>query len=68
MQKLNFVFSLVMVFVLLGLSALSFFTDVLGEFVQGSMKYLFGAVMLLYALIRMSRVSKVYLKNKDSNE
>lgn len=67
MQRLNFYSSLLMVCVLLGLSALAFFTDVLREYVHGSSKYLLGAVLLLYALIRMSRVSRVYLNKKNEN-
>ncbi len=67
MDKVNLYLSVLMIAVLLCFSALAFFTDFLVAYVQGNTKYLLGAVLFLYALIRMSRLSKRHFLNKTKD-
>lgn len=67
MDKVNLYLSVFMIIVLLCFSALAFFTDILVAYVQGNTKYLLGAVLFLYALIRMSRLSKRHFLNKTKD-
>jgi hypothetical protein len=67
MDKVNLYLSVFMIVVLLCFSALAFFTDILVAYVQGNTKYLLGAVLFLYALIRMSRLSKRHFQTKTKD-
>ena len=67
MDKVNLYLSVFMIAVLLCFSALAFLTDILVAYVQGNTKYLLGAVLFLYALIRMSRLSKRHFLNKTKD-
>lgn len=67
MDKVNLYLSVFMIAVLLCFSAIALFTDILVAYDQGNSKYLLGAVLFLYALIRMSRISKRHFQNKTKD-
>ncbi len=65
MSKITVYFGAVMVLVFLNFAFACFFTPYLDQVVQGKMKYVLGAVFLLYAVLRALRLRKQWLALKS---
>jgi hypothetical protein len=65
MQKITLYFAFFMIAIYVGMALIAMFTDVLDLYIQGTMKYILGTVLLLYAAIRGTRTYRQWIQLKQ---
>lgn len=68
-QRLLLYFSILMTVVFLSFAVVLFFTDLMGDWVDGYNRYILGALTVLYALFRLVRIQKMWqnIKRNENN-